>query len=368
VNADYVIVGGGPAGLAVAIEAHLAGKRAIVVERCRGPVDKACGEGLLPHGVARLRAMGVEPPAWGTHPFSGIRYIDGDVIAEADFPEGPGLGVRRLALSEAMEARADALGVVRLAGTEAMGWAEDGGGVTLETSRGPVWAQWLVGADGLHSRVRKEAGFVTTPGPWRRLGIRRHFTVRPWADKVEVYWTDGAEAYVTPVGPDRVGVAFLWSGGKGDYDSFLGRFPALAERLGPAESSLRGAGPFATRVDRRVRGRVLLVGDAAGYLDALTGEGLALGFECAAALVAATVADRPGRYEQDWQRITARHFRFTALLLAVARRPWLRRRVVRALRRFPSGFTGFLALNSGAWGYGRALPALGAVGIGLLTG
>ena len=162
-DVDYAIVGGGPAGLAVAIEAALAGKTAVIVERCRGPVDKACGEGLMPPGVARLRALGVELPAWGTHPFSGIRYIDGDVIAEANFAEGPGLGVRRLALAEAMLARAAALGVTLYQGTEAMGWTEDTAGVTLETSRGPVRARWLVAADGLHSRVRKDAGIEATP-------------------------------------------------------------------------------------------------------------------------------------------------------------------------------------------------------------
>lgn len=369
-DADYAIVGGGPAGLSVAIEAALAGKRAVVVERCRGPVDKACGEGLMPPGVARLRAMGVEVPAWGSHPFTGIRYVDGDVVAEGSFPEGPGLGVRRLALSEAMRARAVALGTTILEGTEALGWAEDAEGVTLETTRGPVRARWLVAADGLHSRVRKDAGIEATPlaTKGRRLGIRRHFTVTPWSDKVEVWWGDGVEAYVTPVGPERVGVAFLWSGGKGDHDSLLARFPALAARLGPPESAVRGAGPFGVRVARRTRGRVLLVGDAAGYLDALTGEGLSLAWECAEALVKRTVAGEPAAYESDWARITRRHLLFTGLLLQVARRPWLRRRVVRALRRSPMGFSGFLALNTGFYSPVRALPALGGVGIGLLAG
>ncbi|MDP2313369.1 MAG: NAD(P)/FAD-dependent oxidoreductase [Pseudomonadota bacterium] len=373
-DVDYAIVGGGPAGLAVAIEAAMHGKTAVVVERCRGPVDKACGEGLMPPGVARLRALGVEPPAWGCHPFTGIRYVDGDVIAEARFLEGPGLGIRRLALSEAMLARAAALGVTLYQGTEAMGFTEDAQGVTLETSRGPVRARWLVAADGLHSRVRKEAGIDATPAATpggssgRRLGIRRHFTVRPWSDKVEVWWGDGVEAYVTPVGPERVGVAFLWSGGKGDHEAFLQHFPALAAKLGPPESTVRGAGPFGVRVARRTRGRVLLVGDAAGYLDALTGEGLSLAFESAEALVAATLAGTPARYEADWARITRRHLLFTGLLLQVARRPWLRRRVVRALRRFPSGMEGFLAMNTGHWSPFRALPSVGAVGIGLLTG
>lgn len=373
-NVDYAIVGGGPAGLAVAIEAALAGKSAVIVERCRGAVDKACGEGLMPPGVVKLRALGVEIPASGCHPFTGIRYLDGEVIAEATFAEvasgGTGLGVRRLALSEAMFTRAAALGVTLYQGTEAMGWAEDAGGVTLETTRGPVRARWLVAADGLHSRVRKDAGIEATPlsSAGRRLGIRRHFTVKPWSDKVEVWWGDGVEAYVTPVGPERVGVAFLWSGGKGNHEAFLHHFPTLAARLGAAESTVRGAGPFGVRVSRRTKGRVLLVGDAAGYLDALTGEGLSLAFESAEALVRATIAGAPDRYEADWTRITRRHLFLTGLLLQVARRPWLRRRMVKALRRFPSGFAAFLAVNTGHWGPIRALPAVGAVGIGLLTG
>ena len=98
--------------MAAAIAACANGARAIVIERCGGPVDKACGEGLMPNAVARLAQMGVVPPAWGTHPFRGIRYIDATsgrrVCAEADFSQGPGLGVRRLALSEALRARAQA--------------------------------------------------------------------------------------------------------------------------------------------------------------------------------------------------------------------------------------------------------------------
>ena len=365
---DFVIVGGGPAGMAVALEAQRRGASAIVIERMHGTVDKACGEGLMPAGVARLRALGVELPAWGSHPFRGIRYVDGDVVAEAEFVEGPGMGVRRLALSEALQARVDALGIPRWGGTEALRWEGRGDGGTLETSKGPVEGRWLVGADGLHSRVRKDAGFVTTTGPGRRLGIRRHFTVRPWTDLVEVHWADGVEAYVTPVGPERVGVAFLWSGGKGDYETFLERFPALAARLGPPESAVRGAGPFDVRVEAQHKGRVLLVGDAAGYVDAITGEGISLALQGAEALVTAALAGRPADWSAAHAAIVARHERLTRLLLWVAKRPVLRRRVVRAMRRFPGGLQAFLALNSGAWSPLRALPGVGSVGIGLLTG
>src|SRR5207302_223360 len=91
----------------------------------------------------------------------------------------------------------------------------------------------------------------------------------------------GVEAYVTPAGVNRVGVAFLWEApGPTTFDEMLARFPALADRLGGAhaDSKAVGAGPLLQQVKRMVSGRVLLLGDAAGYVDALTGEGLSLAF------------------------------------------------------------------------------------------
>src|SRR5580765_3667216 len=102
---DYAIVGGGPAGLAVAIHAARAGRRAVVVERRRGPLDQACGEGLMPPGVAWLGRLGVAIPPDESRPFRGVRYVDGDLTAQAEFVEGTGLGVRRTALSRALLSR-----------------------------------------------------------------------------------------------------------------------------------------------------------------------------------------------------------------------------------------------------------------------
>ncbi|MBI3824587.1 MAG: FAD-dependent monooxygenase [Candidatus Rokubacteria bacterium] len=371
---DYAVVGGGPAGLAVAILAALAGRRAVVIDRKHGPVDKACGEGLMPPGVVWLRRMGVEIPAQDARPFRGIRYVDGDATAEASFVEGPGLGIRRTVLSSAMEARAAALGVELRHDCEAGAVADRADHVVLHTTHGELEARWLVGADGLHSHVRKACGFAVTTGRRRRFGIRRHFRVAPWSDVVEVHWADGVEAYVTPVGPDRVGVAFLWSAARGSrpsYDAFLARFPALRARLGPAagcpETTVRGAGPFDVRVKPIARGRVLLVGDASGYLDAITGEGLSLAFASAAALVEATTGEDASAYPRACARVRRRHLALTRLVLWVAEHPGLRRQVIRALARSPDAFRAFLALNTGARGWAGALPALGRLGWRLMT-
>jgi 2-polyprenyl-6-methoxyphenol hydroxylase-like FAD-dependent oxidoreductase len=371
---DYAIVGGGPAGLAVAILGALAGRRAVVIEKRRGPVDKACGEGLMPPGVAWLGRMGVEIAPDDAHPFRGIRYVDGDVVADAGFVEGPGLGIRRSALSSAMRSRAAALGVDVRQDCEAGGFVLHSDHVVLETTGGRIESRWLIGADGLHGQVRRGAGFEVLVGPRRRFGVRRHFRLAPWSDLVEVHWTDGVEAYVTPVGRDRVGIAFLWSAAgsrTGDYDTFLSRFPELRARLGSAaacpETSVRGAGPFDVRVEPIARGRVLLVGDASGYLDAITGEGLSLAFASAAALVGATGGEDASAYRRAWERLRRRHIALTRLVLWVADHPSLRRRVLRAFSRSPDAFRAFLALNTGAWGWGRALPGVGTLGLRLVT-
>jgi flavin-dependent dehydrogenase len=373
---DYAIVGGGPAGLAVAILAARAGRRAVVVERRRGPLDQACGEGLMPPGVAWLGRLGVAIPPDESRPFRGIRYVDGEITAQAEFVEGPGLGVRRTVLSRALLARAAALGAEVRPGCAAGSIAVRDDHVLLETEAGPIETRWLVGADGRHSQVRAACGFAMRTAARRRFGMRRHFRVAPWSEFVEVHWADGVEAYVTPVGPERVGIAFLWSAGtvpSGDYDAFLARFPALRDRLGNAasvpETTVMGGGPFGTSARTVARGRVLLVGDAAISLDAVTGEGLSLAFASAAALVDATVggATDAVAYARAWPRLARRQIALSRLVLRLAEDGALRRRAMIALRDAPGSFRAFLALATGVWGWGRALPGVARLGLGILA-
>jgi flavin-dependent dehydrogenase len=116
----------------------------------------------------------------------------------------------------------------------------------------------------------------------------------------------------------------------------LGDFPELAERAtGQEIEQVRGAGPLRQRTRRRVAGRVLLVGDASGYVDALTGEGIALGLAQARAAVDAVRAGRPQDYEPAWRRLGWRHDLLTRGLLAATRHPALRSRVVPAAARLP---------------------------------
>jgi flavin-dependent dehydrogenase len=325
---DLLVAGGGPAGLATALYARRAGLTALVVEPRAVPIDKACGEGLMPHAVRLLDELGVHPKGM---PLLGIRYLQGRLAVEAAFRRGNGMGVRRTDLHRALHDAAVSAGVEFAQGRVER--VEQRGTSVLAAG---AEARYLVAADGLHSRVRRDLGAEDprTRGA-RRWGMRAHLPVRPWTDHVEVYWADGGEAYVTPVAPDCVGVALL--GGRGGaFAERLGHFPELAERLrGSEPGPVLAAGPMRQDAARRVCGRVLLVGDAAGYLDALTGEGLALAFGCAQASVARIAADDPAGYERDHRALSRRYRMITSALLAAAERPAVRRRIVPTAARLP---------------------------------
>src|ERR1700674_2497660 len=86
---EVVIVGAGPAGLATAIAASLKGLRTVVVDARKPPIDKSCGEGLLPHGAAALAALGLNLRPDVAIPFHGIRFLDEQSSACAEFKDSP---------------------------------------------------------------------------------------------------------------------------------------------------------------------------------------------------------------------------------------------------------------------------------------
>jgi flavin-dependent dehydrogenase len=197
-----------------------------------------------------------------------------------------------------------------------------------------VRAKWLIAADGLHSAVRRAVGISVVAGHPRRHGLRWHYRVPAWSEFVEVHWSRWGEAYVTPVEPDLVGVAIL---SKERPD--LAWFPGLAHHLRDADRGrARGCGPMRQVVSRRVAGRVLLVGDAAGYEDALTGEGVSLAVKQAAAAVRAITDDSPASYESAWRRVTRDYRLLTRGLVLTTVPKAARRAIVPACTLLPAVF------------------------------
>lgn len=337
------VIGGGPAGLAAAIAARRNGMTVTVADGRRPPIDKACGEGLMPDGLAALRSLGVKWDSPPGVPFRGIRFVDRGISVEASFPEGYALGVRRTVLhSRMVEAAADA-GVRMLWGAPVSGICADGVSVAGETIR----ARWIVGADGFHSRVRSWAGLAARPPLTQRFGFRIHYRVAPWSDYMELHWGAGCQIYVTPIGPQEVCAALISRNPHLRLDEALAQFPQLAARLAgaPHATAERGAVTANCTLPRVYRGNVALVGDASGSVDAITGEGLCLSFHQAIALADSLASGDLARYQLGHRRLARRPTLMSKLMLTMDRRRWLRQPAFRAMAFEPRIFQTLLSFH-----------------------
>jgi flavin-dependent dehydrogenase len=335
---DLLVVGGGPVGLATALHAVRRGLSVTVWEPRAGAIDKACGEGLMPGGLAALQRLGVDPAG---ESLSGIEYRTEARSARAAFRRGPGRGVRRTTLHDALASAVRDAGV-RVLPRRMTSLSPVTGGVRVDDEV----VGHVIAADGLHSPTRRLLG-VGRRSPVRRYGQRLHVSVAPWTSFVEVHWSRHAEAYVTPVADGLVGVAVLTSR-RAPFSAHLAEFPSLVRRLaGRPLSAVQGAGPLWQRTSRRVVGRVLLVGDAAGYVDALTGEGISLGLAQAAAAVEAVVSGDLAGYEREWAAITRSYRLLTSGLVGVSSVPVLRSALVPAAAALPGVFGGLVDTLAG---------------------
>jgi flavin-dependent dehydrogenase len=328
-SVDVFVVGGGPAGLAAAIAARRLGLDVTLADGGRPPIDKACGEGIMPDGVSAARALGV---ALDGVPFRGIRFQDGKSTAEGRFPQGAGLAMRRTDLHASMVRRAEEVGVRLLWGAPV-------------ASLDGIRARWIVGADGGDSRVRRWAGLDDLRRETRRFGFRRHYAVEPWTDFVEIWWGERFQLYVTPVAAREVCVALICRDPHFRFDDAVAHFPQLARRLGPSTAPVRGAITATRRLRSVVRGNVALIGDASGSVDAITGEGLCLSFRQAEALAAAVASGSLEAYAAAHRRLSRRPRLIGDLLLLLDRRPGLCRAAIRLFGAHPPLFARVLAAH-----------------------
>ena len=344
---EVAIIGGGPAGLACGIALRQRGVDCTVIEALAGPgIEKSCGEGLMPDSLSVLRELGVDIHEADGYPFRGIRFANATHRVDADFPEGVGVGMRRVKLHHRLAQRAEEAGVqlrwrsrAQLVDNERM--LVDGEELRF---------RYLVAADGIGSGVRRWAGLDAS---WReslRFGFRRHYKIAPWSEYVEVHWGTRGQLYVTPVGKDSVCVVAVTRGAPPeDRWDLLEDFPELAERLRDALllSQQRGAVSATRRLRGVARGSVALIGDASGSVDAITGEGLAISFRQALALADAVVAGDLESYAAAHDEIGKLPHAMSRLMLTMDRWPGLEKRALALFAESPWLFEGLLRVHVG---------------------
>src|SRR5216683_4829535 len=308
-----LVIGGGPAGLAAAIAARMKGFDVTVADGAKPPIDKACGEGLMPGTMTALRELGVAICPGDGQVFRGIRFVDAATSAEANFSNTSGFGVRRTVLHQKMVERAQECGITLLWNTPVASLSSDGA-ILGDTE---MKARWIIGADGIHSRVRRWIGMDAGARQEMRFAQRRHYRVKAWTDCMEIHWGENAQVYVTPLSNDETCVALISRDPRMRLEDAWKEFPKLAGRLCHAEprSAERGAVTVTRRLKSVYRGNVALTGDASGSVDAITGEGLGLSFHQAIALANALGNGELESYQRAHRQLARRPHTMDRLLL-----------------------------------------------------
>ena len=339
------VIGGGPAGLAAALAARRKGFDVTLSDSATPPVDKACGEGILPDGLAAARVLGLDLGAAPGHAFRGIRFLDRDASVQAALPNGDGRGVRRIELHRLMTEAAGEAGVRLAWGTRVSGISPEG----VQMDGRLIRARWIVGADGSHSAVREWAGLSAADHESRRYGFRRHYRVDDPGDFMEVHWGDHCQLYITPVAAHEICVVLISRDQKLRLAHVLSGFPAVAARLASGDplNRERGGVTVSRRLRAVTRGNVALVGDASGSVDAITGDGLCLLFQHALAVADCFADGDLSRYQAEHRRIGRRPEFMSQLMLLLDGRRRLRSTAIRLFQLEPRLFARLLAFHVG---------------------
>ena len=361
---EVVVVGGGPGGAAISVFMRRLGRDVLLLDEARFPRDKVCGEAVSPEAWRLLAALGADAriAALQPWPLRGMALTAPDGTAFEGRYRGasrPGFALRRRGLDHALLATARDAGVEVREGTRVSGLVlENGvvGGVVAEDAHGAraIRARLTIGADGRRSVVARHLGLLREHASLRKFAVRGYWEgMAGLVELGEMHVARGGYCGVAPLGVTDANVAFVLDQREmrdaagdlnGFYQSALARWPRVAHRLRDARlvDPPRAVGPLALEARRLFAPGALLVGDAGGFLDPFTGEGVTLALRTAE--IAASFADayvRTGdsealrRYDRARAAATRDKFRVNRILLRIVAWPALANRVARKLRRRP---------------------------------
>jgi menaquinone-9 beta-reductase len=286
------IIGGGPVGLFLAIKFSLKNIPVDLYEKKSWPIDKTCGQGVMPRGILLLRGIGIDTDSIG-YPFSGITFIDDGTHLRGRV-KGNSRGIKRKDLSLCLYNKCKENHLISLFNEE-VSVVDNGKSVLLTREDGKNYHyDKIYCCDGMFSpsrlKLKQDKLSFGAKILGRRMGARFHVPISSWSKNVEVYWKDGIECYVTPVSNDEVELAFIWYQDRYSHsyvkNNLNNLFPEVFNHFPDFSiDDYMASGPFSLRSKSLFFKNVTFVGDSYCFIDGITGEGLSIGFYSADLLV-----------------------------------------------------------------------------------
>ena len=353
------IAGAGIAGLSAALGLLRKGHQVTLFEKQKGPIDRVCGEGILPFGVELLKQLGLKDQVRRAgRPFAGIAYFGNGQQVMGEFEDGSfGIGIGRGQLDALL--REACLSFSRFHLRE---------GETFRPE--PASGRRIFAADGIHSKLGTYFGKRTRLG--NRMGVRfrlmltenglgsregfksQQCETRLLGDRVRVHFFKECEVYLTPVGPHTLSVALLLDRNKITVPGkdltqwcigfFRSRFPEFQEAepqdvkaRAPISSKIKGPNP-----------PIHLLGDALCAFDPISGAGMSFALLCAK--WAAEYPCDPAAYYRALRHSRRAVASITQTILFFRGGGLTTRLMMRQLGKAPASFNKILQLHDGKHG------------------